>query len=609
MEEARMRNSIDSYARIAQLSPLFPILLWAAFAYGEILQNNFNLVPTTGMAASPSTHLKSTRSAHRAWFRIRWWLGGAVFSNYGTRIEWLFGISWASWLALLAVLDTNYGESNNHEVFSRRSTKELTDHVNHLDYLHFTKRVGAIGVSQLPLCLLLTMKTMSSPLQIALRISEQHLNSYHRILARTIAGFIACHVILYVSFFISHSLISKRIFDTDVIMGTTATLALVVIFITSLRSIRSRNYRLFFATHVLVGGLLFPVLYFHSRHLRVFLAESLVIYTINTLARYFNTKHLLANITCTPSNDVLVSLSLPDGAMEAAKYPTATYVYLSIPRQSRWLPEILQQTFIKNPFTIANSPSSKTLNLLIRPGNGPTSHFRSLNISEHSAVGMETMVPATIEGPYGLSAIFKPSFANHLRSEYDSVLFCAGGSGATFILPIVMAMLNSASASSPSQFFPTIQVLLIARTKIEADTILALFEDDDTNPQSVERAEASETRRRLRDVLYIFVTKPGYDMAEARDNRESLELAPLISEDHTVDTATQDSSGPSRNLTYGRPIWKEVLTKFFKQSTIHEKTAVLTCGPDGMRTQLRDNLNLFVRAGRMVWWCEEKFGH
>jgi hypothetical protein len=113
MEQARLRDAIDYYARIAQLSPLFPILLWAAFAYGESLQNNFNLVPAASTATSPSTSLRSTRSAHRAWFRIRWWLGGAVFLHYGTRIEWFLGISWASWLALLAVLDTNSGEFQN----------------------------------------------------------------------------------------------------------------------------------------------------------------------------------------------------------------------------------------------------------------------------------------------------------------------------------------------------------------------------------------------------------------------------------------------------------------------------------------------------------------
>lgn len=466
-----------------------------------------------------------------------------------------------------------------------------------LDYLHLTKRIGAVAVSQLPLCLLLATKSKFSPLQIILGLSEQHLNSYHRILARLITCFVACHVALYVNFFIWNGLLSKRIRDADVLIGIAASCFLVIIGITCLETLRHRNYRVFFITHTVLGGLLFPLLYFHTHHLRPYMLESIAVYAANSLARYFNTRSLLARITFTPSSDLHVLIHLPGGETEASRYPTATHIYLGIPSQTSPVLNFLRKTLVKNPFTIANSPSDKALNLLIRPRDGVTARFAEMDIPNSSSPGLESMTPVLVEGPYGLSTKFTPSISAHLWETYDNVLFCAGGLGATFIMPTVMALLNQNEMREDGPRVK-VKVILIMRTQREVDTILELF-------SKPEPGGSEACRTNLRDVLQIFLTRPSYDMEE--DYSHATDLQSLLPEhgSHSIPLTTYQPNGEAH---LGRPNWVRLLDEFFKNGRSQETTAVLSCGPDDMKIELRDTLELFVKDGMKIWWCEEKFG-
>ena len=113
------------------------------------------------------------------------------------------------------------------------------------DYLHLTKAVGQVGLSQLPLQVLMSpmayissKPATSSVLSIVTGISQSTLTPYHRLFGRiVISPLLLAHASLYVLFFVQSShpefgtLLAKRVQDLDVQCGIVALLAVVLLFL------------------------------------------------------------------------------------------------------------------------------------------------------------------------------------------------------------------------------------------------------------------------------------------------------------------------------------------------------------------------------------------
>ncbi|KAL2826858.1 rerric reductase like transmembrane component [Aspergillus cavernicola] len=213
--------------------------------------------------------------------RQKSWLDLPLFTGwFETRRQYLFCLIWLSWLLGLSVWST--GD----------------------DYLHLTKALGHVGLSQLPLqvamspALYITSTPRASSLvSVLTSIPQPTVTAYHRLFARVvISPLLVGHAILYCLFFLqsSHpgfsSLFAKRILDLDVQLGTAAvTMASAAMIFVRPRgatggiwkgTVKDRR-RAFFVVHLLLVGVLCLAAYFHVAQAQVFVLESVVAFLLN----------------------------------------------------------------------------------------------------------------------------------------------------------------------------------------------------------------------------------------------------------------------------------------------------------------------------------------
>lgn len=196
-------------------------------------------------------------------------------------------------------------------ILSRSATTDPYQCIEHwlttTDYLHLTKSLGHVALSQLPLQALMSpvsyissRPTSSSLVSILTTIPQSALTPYHRLFGRVIlAPLLLSHANLYLSFFAQSphpdypSLIAKRIQDPDVQWGLGAiSLAVSIILYArplgrrqsskrgSTGSIRSER-RVFYVVHLLLVAGLCAAAYFHVVHARVYVFQTLAAFLVN----------------------------------------------------------------------------------------------------------------------------------------------------------------------------------------------------------------------------------------------------------------------------------------------------------------------------------------
>ncbi|ORY68980.1 ferric reductase NAD binding domain-containing protein [Pseudomassariella vexata] len=561
---------ISQYALIAQVSSCVPLILLAAWSRRRNLHDMFNLSPKCKYQTVPKHGYSSSSLPRRIMHTVLWWLGCRAGRLDGTVFQWFMGLSWAVWLSIICLCNTSSALS--------------------IDYLHLTKRIGAVASSQLPMTVLLAVKSSHSPVQKLLGISERHLNIYHRILARIAIALALCHVMLYLNFYVKSGLVSKRIRDSDVLLGLAGTFSLAVIAVTSARFVRSWNYRFFFLNHVAGVTLALIFIFFHTNHARLFASESLIIYLVSIVARIRCTKTLAAKLEMTPSSDVVVTLQL-DG--DSHYLPDASHVYIGKTSGGNFLLAFFKNYLRRNPFTVFRGPADKDMLLLIRPQKGQTSVLRSM--AKTCDVGQEFEL--VVEGPYGPAVHSAPSLPSHLRASYDNLFLVAAGSGASFIMPIFSKIVTEYEAAPAETPRCRIQLILVVKTRTELDTVLRLFCDEKLT-REVPTLEAS-----LHNFMKIFLTQPSQNSTRGED----VELGDLVQDEDADDLITV-APGEYKNIATGRPNWEEVVDVFFDGGDIQgSTTAVVSCGPEMLQEAVRSACAPWVRRGADIEWYEEGF--
>ncbi|KFZ12968.1 hypothetical protein V501_03947, partial [Pseudogymnoascus sp. VKM F-4519 (FW-2642)] len=285
-----------------------------------------------------------------------------------------------------------------------------------------------IAASQLPILYLLMMKNRYSPLRYLLRASHEELNPYHRILGQIIVTLFSLHAGFYLNFFIRANLV-KNLFTRPVpSLGLLSIILILTLYITSIKTIRTYSYRIFYATHFTISLLLAPILFFHASPVRIYLIETLVFVLFNMLTRRLTSFLGPSTITVLPQTTLLkLNIPIPPSHRHLYANSAGQHVYLSIPPPSQPSTGAAILNLCSNPYTISSiAPDTKSLTLIARSLAGPTS-ARLLELAEL----WKARPPLRIEGPYGGSIRF-PDFA----SEFDRVLLVAGGVGGTFVLPL-----------------------------------------------------------------------------------------------------------------------------------------------------------------------------
>ncbi|PHH73186.1 hypothetical protein CDD82_5612 [Ophiocordyceps australis] len=565
-QKDQRRRTIDLFALVAHYSALVPALVFVALRLARRLSRRLAVSAPT--ARSPSYHQvprSPLAKAHRheassllaaRWLRLQWWLSDNLSIariDCGRRYQWALGLAWTAWLLLLCFLAT--------------------------DYLHLTKRFGAIAVSQLPIQQLLALKALN-PFAWAFCSSHETLNSLHRLLGRIIYGLVLVHALLYNYYFLVTAIWLKRFFALVVFCGVIAFGLITALIITSTSSIRALSYRLFFITHI-VSALLIPLLIFvHAPSARLYLVETLIVYFLDRALRTATAVTSPATIHPVPGTSLVkISLALP--ARKLARFAAApgSHVYLSIrldtlPQdQGAW--SLFTFLFLYNPFTLASVDQIKnTLTLVARVRSGPMTTTLACYASSSNPSPAHGQLSLTLDGPYGAMTHL---LDNLLRWGAARVLFFAGGVGATFIFPVYRAL----QAESPSA-----KTQLIWAVRGAADVACAL-------------PDSSAASSILRDKnLDLFITRES-DMVQESENTPggAVEMtaippsdnSPLVSKPH-----------------HQRPDIKQIVNDAFRQGT-EERIAILVCGPADMAKTLRQSVRPWVMRGRQVWWHDENF--
>ncbi|KAJ5746406.1 hypothetical protein N7520_011588 [Penicillium odoratum] len=215
---------------------------------------------------------------------VSWWDRPLVAGWLETRRQYAICGLWLSWLFGLCVW--NSGD----------------------DYLHLTKALGHVALSQIPLQVLMSpaayisisKPSAASVFSFITSIPQGTLTPYHRLFGRVvISPLLFGHASLYLLFFVQNShpefgiLLAKRVRDFDVQCGLLALSGAVALFffarprVTTRRgaagaagSIQDRR-RVFYLVHVSLVALLCGAAYFHVAQAQKYMVQSLGAFLMN----------------------------------------------------------------------------------------------------------------------------------------------------------------------------------------------------------------------------------------------------------------------------------------------------------------------------------------
>ncbi|KAK8169974.1 ferric reductase like transmembrane component-domain-containing protein [Phyllosticta citrichinensis] len=562
------RQSLDLYASIAQWS-ILPIL--------ALIQLSFLLQWTITKCAreaprsphpQPMTIGRSTwvNRTRESWTKFRWWADEPLRNGWFTRGETMLAGVWTVWLLFLCVYQTGN------------------------DYLHLTKRFGIVAASQLPLHYLLAMRSAYSPIQLLTRLSYERVIAVHELLGKILTFIFALHASFYFNFFVQKGWLSKRIRDIDVITGSISFLMFATMSTTALSFLRHWNYRVFYTTHILLALIVIDLLIFHVSHIRVYVFEMFSAFLLLQLLRQALTRQYSGTIDLVPGTN-LVQVVIPLPTEKAARrFKPGQHVHLSRPLLGKVsLTSAFAMRYRTNPFTIASVPQKDRQILLVaRALDGNTKYLADIARSLRSEDTSEKSIalPLTIEGPYGAAGSF-PDF-----KEFDRVLLVAGGVGGTFTVPIYR---NIVEAGREEDAVPVVRarVKFVWAVRRLAETKWAL-------PDHKRSTEPS-----LKD-LELYITRKATMEEHGGDDHQGLMEEFELAESETFNREDEHAKNHGWNIEQGRPSIPRLVEEAFTGST--GRVAVVTCGPQGMVAELRQQVKKWVHKGRDVFWHAEPFG-
>jgi ferric-chelate reductase len=245
------------------------------------------------------------------------------------------------------------------------------------------------------------------------------------------------------------------------------------------------------------------------------------------------------------------------------------------------------------PSSVPTPGREQTHTYIIRAKTGLTRQLGLLARSNQSSTSI------VLAGPYGQSIL-----STELLQEDINILCVAGGTGVTFILPVLLQLSRQTGFTSRSGL---IEFVWVIRRK--ADTEWLKSELD-------ELVAAAEVCANFR--VRVFVTREGDTDADAQV--QDLEKKELVKDaiQRTESNASRDGEAPFTIQFMGsnsgdagfagtdrHPDVASHVTDFVAR-TVHGPTRVLASGPTGLITDLRRAIAACNDPGR-VWKGEERY--
>lgn len=241
------------------------------------------------------------------------WLDRPLVAGWlETRRQYAVCGLWLSWLVGLCVWNSGDGMFTLLLLFLFLGGVLVNSSLHPADYLHLTKALGHVALSQIPLQVLMSpaayistsKPSASSIFSFITSVPQSTITPYHRLFGRmVISPLIFGHASLYLLFFVQNShpefgtLLAKRVRDFDVQCGLLAlsTAVALLLFVrprgttqkgaardraAAARSVQDRR-RTFYLVHVSLVVLLSVAVYFHVAQAQKYMAQSLGAFVLN----------------------------------------------------------------------------------------------------------------------------------------------------------------------------------------------------------------------------------------------------------------------------------------------------------------------------------------
>ncbi|GIC87609.1 ferric reductase family protein [Aspergillus udagawae] len=474
-------------------------------------------------------------------------------------------------------------------------------------------RLGVLAYALTPLAVLLS--TRESLLSLLTGIPHHHFLFLHRwlgyiIYAQSVLHTIGWTVVEGKLYQPQPSTWNEFIAQEYMIWGVVAMIFLSFLVFCSTRwCIRLTGYEFFRKSHYVVAMLYVGACWGHWAMLSCWMIASLTVWLLDRAVRLLRTVLLHTTTTAASSSSEkpswLGNLRMHIPAAQITPFPNDTdsdvirldftlshnpwaigqHFYLCFPDLSIW------QSHPMTPSSVPADSRQQTHTYIIRAKSGLTRQLGLL------ARGDQTSTSVVLTGPYGQSIL-----STELLQTDVNILFVAGGTGVTFVLPVLLQLSRQAGFPSRSGL---IEFIWVIRRKADMEWIKAEMD---------ELRSAAEGCANFR--IKVYVTREGNVESQAQELEKELVKEGI---QRTESNTSRDGEAPftvhymGSNSVSGsgfagmdrHPDVASHVTDFVSR-TVQGPTRVLASGPTGLITDLRRAIASCNDPAR-VWNGEERY--
>lgn len=298
------------------------------------------------------------------------------------------------------------------------------------DLVFLAKRLGRLSVVSLPTVFFLTLRP--SPLPNTLYLA---LLPIHKWLSRAVVLLAVLHTIIYLGYFQVKNTWEK-IWKLENVYGWVALIGFLLIAVTSLLSVRDRNYTLFFLNHYFWSWVVVIVLPFHIRPV-----QTTYMNTLNVVLLLYQVVYRLRRIeVSSPFSSFVVKDVSPN--LACVEFPNSLICAKAINpgahiRITNYHPNFLARLYKElipnyHPYTLVSLPQDRTQKLIVRKGAFEWKTGRKYKVFGSFDPKLNFVKSTNVAGQhFSLSKV---------KMDAQKLLIVVGGSAISFAIPILRVL-------------------------------------------------------------------------------------------------------------------------------------------------------------------------
>lgn len=475
----------------------------------------------------------------------------------------------------------------------------------------WSDRIGVLAYGLTPFSILLSSR--ESLLSVITGVPYQHFNFLHRWLGYIIVIQSSLHTIgwcvIEIRLYQPQPVVAVSwITQLYMIWGIVAMILLLMLFALSLPFVvRRTGYEFFRKSHYVLAMVYIGACIGHWEKLHCFLTPSIILWAVDRAIRLFRTwlihrkivgeskglfRPAQATVTLFP-NETDGDIVRLDITKTQTPWHVGQHFYMCFAEGNIWQ---------SHPFTPLNFPegaadSTVCQSYVFRAKGGETRKISDL-VKAKEKTSEKTSTPVILTGPYGENMM-------QGLSPTDNVLCVAGGTGITYVLPVVIGLARCQDINRK------VELIWFVRHRADVDWI---------RPE-LEALEATDTSIGLK--IRIFTTRDTQDDDSADDNADQVLVASPSSEETGVLGEEKKTASPTQRKSISvsvsvrpsasiatasgshHPNVKQ-LVEGFVADTVAGPTRVYASGPGAMMSELRRTI-AGCNSGSKVWGGQQRY--